>query len=71
MKTNGRLAGIFYTEAGEKFYSVSISGYHIAEAGANPITQLAFTLATDYLCRILSESRNAYRRLRTQPVFLF
>jgi len=29
----------------ESFYSVSISGYHIAEAGANPITQLAFTLA--------------------------
>jgi methylmalonyl-CoA mutase len=27
------------------FYSVSISGYHIAEAGANPITQLAFTLS--------------------------
>ncbi|WP_448070600.1 fused isobutyryl-CoA mutase/GTPase IcmF [Georgenia yuyongxinii] len=29
----------------ERFYSVSISGYHIAEAGANPISQLAFTLA--------------------------
>ena len=27
------------------FYSVSISGYHIAEAGANPISQLAFTLS--------------------------
>jgi methylmalonyl-CoA mutase len=31
-----------------KFYSVSISGYHIAEAGANPITQLAFTLANGF-----------------------
>ena len=30
------------------FYSVSISGYHMAEAGANPITQLAFTLATGF-----------------------
>jgi methylmalonyl-CoA mutase len=33
------------------FYSVSVSGYHIAEAGANPITQLAFTLANGFtLC---------------------
>ncbi|MGH8550520.1 MAG: fused isobutyryl-CoA mutase/GTPase IcmF [Methylococcales bacterium] len=31
-----------------KFYSVSISGYHIAEAGANPVTQLAFTLANGF-----------------------
>src|SRR5690625_7483056 len=30
------------------YYSVSISGYHIAEAGANPITQLAFTLANGF-----------------------
>ncbi|MEJ0081089.1 MAG: methylmalonyl-CoA mutase family protein [Puia sp.] len=38
------------------FYSVSISGYHIAEAGANPITQLAFTLANGiYLCGILRQ----------------
>ena len=32
----------------DSFYSVSISGYHIAEAGANPITQLAFTLANGF-----------------------
>ncbi|MHB8465032.1 MAG: fused isobutyryl-CoA mutase/GTPase IcmF [Acidimicrobiales bacterium] len=32
----------------ENFYSVSISGYHIAEAGANPLTQLAFTLANGF-----------------------
>ncbi|MCW2599836.1 MAG: methylmalonyl-CoA mutase, large subunit [Frankiales bacterium] len=32
----------------QNFYSVSISGYHIAEAGANPISQLAFTLANGF-----------------------
>ena len=32
----------------DSFYSVSISGYHIAEAGANPISQLAFTLANGF-----------------------
>jgi methylmalonyl-CoA mutase len=31
-----------------RFYSVSVSGYHIAEAGANPVTQLAFTLANGF-----------------------
>ena len=39
----------FFTERGVRnFYSVSISGYHIAEAGANPISQLAFTLANGF-----------------------
>ncbi|MFQ5789251.1 MAG: fused isobutyryl-CoA mutase/GTPase IcmF [Acidobacteriota bacterium] len=39
----------FFVEKGVRnFYSVSISGYHIAEAGANPITQLAFTLANGF-----------------------
>jgi isobutyryl-CoA mutase len=39
----------FFTEEGVRnFYSVSISGYHIAEAGANPISQLAFTLANGF-----------------------
>ncbi len=32
----------------KRFYSISVSGYHIAEAGANPITQLAFTLANGF-----------------------
>ena len=32
----------------QNFYSVSISGYHIAEAGANPITQVGFTLANGF-----------------------
>ncbi len=39
----------FFTANGVRnFYSVSISGYHIAEAGANPITQLAFTLSNGF-----------------------
>ena len=39
----------FFTGNGVRnFYSVSISGYHIAEAGANPITQVAFTLANGF-----------------------
>jgi methylmalonyl-CoA mutase len=39
----------FFTENGVRnFYSVSISGYHIAEAGANPVSQLAFTLANGF-----------------------
>jgi len=39
----------WFTATGVRnFYSVSISGYHIAEAGANPITQLAFTLANGF-----------------------
>ncbi len=39
----------WFIDAGVRnFYSVSISGYHIAEAGANPVTQLAFTLANGF-----------------------
>ena len=38
----------FVANAVRNFYSVSISGYHIAEAGANPISQLAFTLANGF-----------------------
>src|SRR5260370_42150408 len=38
----------FVQNAVRKLYSVSISGYHIAEAGANPISQLAFTLANGF-----------------------
>ncbi len=38
----------FIQEEVRNFYSVSISGYHIAEAGANPISQLAFTLANGF-----------------------
>jgi methylmalonyl-CoA mutase len=38
----------FIKNSVQNFYSVSISGYHIAEAGANPITQLAFTLSNGF-----------------------
>jgi len=42
------IAEWFVAEQVRNFYSVSISGYHIAEAGANPISQLAFTLANGF-----------------------
>jgi methylmalonyl-CoA mutase len=44
----GDIQEYFIANAVRNFYSVSISGYHIAEAGANPITQLAFTLADGF-----------------------
>jgi methylmalonyl-CoA mutase len=45
LKVMGDIAEFFVHHNIRNFYSVSISGYHIAEAGANPISQLAFTLA--------------------------
>lgn len=45
LKMMGDIQEFFIRNNVRNFYSVSISGYHIAEAGANPITQLAFTLA--------------------------
>ena len=44
----GDIQEYFIENEVKNFYSVSISGYHIAEAGANPITQLAFTLANGF-----------------------
>ncbi|MFO0687401.1 MAG: methylmalonyl-CoA mutase family protein [Myxococcota bacterium] len=44
----GDIQETFCREGVSNFYSVSISGYHMAEAGANPITQLAFTLANGF-----------------------
>ena len=44
----GDMQAYFIDHQVRNFYSVSISGYHIAEAGANPITQLAFTLANGF-----------------------
>ncbi len=44
----GDVQAWFIEQGVRNFYSVSISGYHIAEAGANPITQLAFTLANGF-----------------------
>ncbi|GGX73649.1 methylmalonyl-CoA mutase family protein [Saccharospirillum salsuginis] len=44
----GDVQSWFIDQGVRNFYSVSVSGYHIAEAGANPITQLAFTLANGF-----------------------
>ncbi|HVM89781.1 MAG TPA: methylmalonyl-CoA mutase family protein [Puia sp.] len=48
LKLMGDVQQYFIDNTVRNFYSVSISGYHIAEAGANPITQLAFTLANGF-----------------------
>ncbi|MBK8609809.1 MAG: DUF559 domain-containing protein [Chitinophagaceae bacterium] len=48
LKLMGDVQEYFITNSVQNFYSVSISGYHIAEAGANPITQLAFTLSNGF-----------------------
>jgi methylmalonyl-CoA mutase len=48
LKVMGDIAQYFVHNRVRNFYSVSISGYHIAEAGANPISQLAFTLSNGF-----------------------
>jgi isobutyryl-CoA mutase len=48
LKMMGDIEEYFIKKSIRNFYSVSISGYHIAEAGANPISQLAFTLANGF-----------------------
>ncbi|HRC72492.1 MAG TPA: methylmalonyl-CoA mutase family protein [Candidatus Competibacter sp.] len=48
LKMMGDIQEYFVHHGVQNFYSVSISGYHIAEAGANPISQLAFTLANGF-----------------------
>ncbi len=48
LKLMGDVQQYFIDQKVRNFYSVSISGYHIAEAGANPITQLAFTLSNGF-----------------------
>ncbi|WP_264529468.1 methylmalonyl-CoA mutase family protein [Flavobacterium sp. N502540] len=48
LRLMGDVQEYFITQNVRNFYSVSISGYHIAEAGANPITQLAFTLSNGF-----------------------
>ena len=48
LKVMGDIAQYFVQHDVRNFYSVSISGYHIAEAGANPISQLAFTLSNGF-----------------------
>jgi isobutyryl-CoA mutase len=48
LKVMGDIAQYFVQHNVRNFYSVSISGYHIAEAGANPVSQLAFTLSNGF-----------------------
>ncbi len=48
LKMMGDIQAYFVDKKVKNFYSVSISGYHIAEAGANPISQLAFTLSNGF-----------------------
>jgi len=48
LRMMGDIQEYFIEHGVENFYSVSISGYHIAEAGANPVSQLAFTLANGF-----------------------
>ncbi len=48
LRVMGDIQQAFVDRGVRNFYSVSISGYHIAEAGANPLTQLAFTLANGF-----------------------
>ncbi len=48
LKLMGDMQEYFINNGVRNFYSVSISGYHIAEAGANPISQLAFTLSNGF-----------------------
>ncbi len=48
LRMMGDIQEYFINKKVKNFYSVSISGYHIAEAGANPITQLAFTLSNGF-----------------------
>ena len=59
LKMMGDIQSYFVQQRVRNFYSVSISGYHIAEAGANPISQLAFTpIEWVYLRRILPGARD-------------
>src|SRR5947208_11416316 len=48
LRLMGDMQEYFIQHKVRNFYSVSISGYHIAEAGANPISQLAFTLSNGF-----------------------
>src|SRR5438445_5312516 len=48
LRMMGDVQQYFIDQRVRNFYSVSVSGYHIAEAGANPVSQLAFTLANGF-----------------------
>ena len=70
LKVMGDIQQYFVRTTCENFYSVSISGYHIAEAGANPISQLASRCPTALPRRGLLGSRHADRRFCAEPVLL-
>ena len=70
LRMMGDIQQYFIENGVRNFYSVSISGYHIAEAGANPITQLAFTLANgftyvEYYLRAACTSTTSRRTCRS------
>jgi methylmalonyl-CoA mutase len=68
LKMMGDIQAWFIDHNVRNFYSVSISGYHIAEAGANPISQLAFTLANGFTYLEYYLSRHAPGQLRAQSL---
>ena len=71
LRMMGDIQQKFIDEGVRNFYSVSISGYHIAEAGANPITQLALHAEQRlHVRRVLPRARHGDRRLRAEPVVL-
>ena len=71
LKVMGDIAEYFVHHRVRNFYSVSISGYHIAEAGANPISPAGLHAEQRlHVRRGLSGPRHAHRRLRTEPEFL-
>ncbi len=73
LKMMGDIQQYFIDNNVKNFYSVSISGYHIAEAGANPITQLALTLANGftYVEYYLSRGMDINRFAPSLSFFLF
>jgi len=60
LKMMGDIQEYFIKNNVRNFYSVSISGYHIAEAGANPILNWRYPGQRVHLCGVLSFTRNAY-----------
>ncbi len=71
LRMMGDIQQFFVDKKVRNFYSVSISGYHIAEAGANPISQLAFTLSNGFTIVEYYLARGMkIGRLRAEPELL-
>ncbi len=68
LKVMGDIAEYFVHHNVRNFYSVSISGYHIAEAGANPISQLAFTLSNGFTFVEAYLARAACTSMTSRPI---